>query len=299
MFSATWLRAHGEEVIENGTKPPTTFNGCLGDGFWAFMLQDWAVQVENEGDDQVRRALELLNWCAWWEGLGAPSVEDAGSLNGQVEALGAALVDAAASSALADAVDAGDLDAAATAAAAVAGSVREALSGASDGSGGDGFYAEFVANAGAFETYGVNTRGAEGVLADPKDTELTGVLQVWNEEEGRFVNSLQDWQPAEGDFDEIASVNGANVKNAPDGGRIPYLINGFLFLVGTGHDAYRDWADDREEKGVQASIRGEVRVRKAGIRGAGDIDVSGCPPMSQQLVVDSVARFSEKEVRFV
>lgn len=122
---------------------------------------------------------------------------------------------------------------------------------------------------------------------------------VWNEEEGRFTNTLQDWQPTEGDFDEIARVNAANVKNAPDGGRIPYVINGFFFLIGTGHDAYNDWAEGREEKGVQASIRGEVRVRKAGIRGAGYIDVSGCPPMSQQLVIDSVARFSEKEVRFV
>jgi hypothetical protein len=299
MFSATWLRAHGDEVIENGTQPPTTFEGCVGDGFWAFMLQDWAVQLENEGDDSARRALELLNWCQWWEGLGAPSESDAGSFGDQVASLGAGLVDDAAGSALADAVADGDLAAAGTAAADVAGSVREALTGSADGSGGDGFYAEFLSNAGVFQTYGINAYGADGVLSDPKDTELTGVLQVMNPDTGEFENQLQDWVPSEADFEEVARVNGLNVKDARDGARLPYLINGFLFLIGSGHDAYSDWAQDREEKGVQASMRGEVRVRKAGLRGAGYLDVSNCPPVSQQLVVDSAARFSEKEVRFV
>jgi hypothetical protein len=293
------VRAHGDEVIQNGTQPPTTLAGCLNDGFWSYMLQDWAVQLEGEGDDRARRAIELLNWITWWEALGSPSTDDASNLSAQAPALGAGIVDQAALDALGQAADDGDAEGAVTAAAAVAASLRTELSGSDDGSGGDGFYSEFVQNAGVFETYGINAYGADGVLSEPKDTELTGVLEVWNPEAGEFQNNLQHWVPEEADFAQIATVNSDNVKNTSDGERLPYLINGFLFLVGGGHDGYADWAQSREEKVVEASIRGEVRVRKAGITSAGRIDVSDCPPMAQQTVIDAVARFSEKEVRFV
>ena len=103
------------------------------------------------------------------------------------------------------------------------------------------------------------------------------------------------WQPADADLAAAATVNAAAVDDLDDRATGPYALAGFALLIGNDHDAqlaqYAATAADR--------VTGTFTVRKAGVgRGAGSLTFTGVPPAKQDIVRNSVRRFSRKEVRF-
>lgn len=104
-----------------------------------------------------------------------------------------------------------------------------------------------------------------------------------------------DWVPSDADLEQVATVNGRNVKDAGDGAILDYQLGGFLFLIGDGHDgqhsAYARFQGD--------ATAGKLTVHKGGIlSGAGSLDVEDVAPAKQGVVEAAVAAFSEKEVIF-
>lgn len=103
-----------------------------------------------------------------------------------------------------------------------------------------------------------------------------------------------DWQPDESDQQAIAEVNRANVKHASDGEALDYVIGGFLFLIGAGHQVKHQ----RYARFQRDSVQGALRVHKNGVFHNGALAVDGIGPSQQGLVEYAVGRFSDKEVRF-
>lgn len=103
------------------------------------------------------------------------------------------------------------------------------------------------------------------------------------------------WAPSDEDLDAIASVNQANMKSASDGDSVAYVTAGFIALIGDGHnEAYVDWAAAQQDV-----ARGGIRVTKGGLfRGAGALEVAGCPPAKQGVVQAALERFSDKTITF-
>lgn len=104
-----------------------------------------------------------------------------------------------------------------------------------------------------------------------------------------------DFVPGDQDFDAVAAVNRANVKDTDDGDSVTVDVGGYLALVGDGHDEryqwYVDFFGDKET--------GQVTVRKGRMFGAGTLEVSGISPSKQGVVEAALNRFSDKDVEFV
>jgi len=289
MVSVMWAAQHVERVNENGTRPPATLDGCLADSFWAWMLQDYAKYAEEqEGNNSIRRGLELLTWFWWWDGLGDTTSEDAAQLRAAIHLNGAGYAtDATAISAIEAAADGtGDAGGLAGPVATLRQELDAELA---------AVYDDFRQTALAAETFGTNRWGDDGVLSD-KEADLSGVLEVRNQETGEFENELQHREITDDDFEAIAAINGANVKNLDDGESTDVLISGFFVMIGSGHGYNEWWANERERTNIEAAARGTVTVRKGGLRGAGKLKFSGIEPHYESLVVDAVSRFSDKEV---
>jgi hypothetical protein len=104
-----------------------------------------------------------------------------------------------------------------------------------------------------------------------------------------------DWLPDEATFTAVAEVNGANIKAASDDEQLDYVVGGFLFLVGDGHERqYATYAEFQEDV-----VTGKLTVHKGGVFSAGSLEVEGVPPSKQGVVESAVTRFSDKEVSFV
>ena len=102
------------------------------------------------------------------------------------------------------------------------------------------------------------------------------------------------WVPGDSDQDAIAEVNRANVKEAEDEDILDFVVGGFAFLVGDGHDQrYVDYASFQEDV-----VNGKLTVHKGGMLSAGSLEVEGVPASKQGVVEAAVERFSDKEVRF-
>lgn len=103
-----------------------------------------------------------------------------------------------------------------------------------------------------------------------------------------------DWLPEDADFAAIAEVNRANVKAAGDGDDLDYVIGGFVFLIGDGHDSkHEEYARFQED-----IAEGTVTVNKGGAFSAGSLEIAGVPVSKQGVVEDAVGRFSDKEIVF-
>ncbi|HEX9257957.1 MAG TPA: hypothetical protein VF855_00370 [Acidimicrobiales bacterium] len=291
MSKFMWIVQYVDRVVENGTRPPATIDGCLGDSFWSWMLQDFAVYAEREeSDDAPRRALELLTWFNWWDTVADPGAAEAGQLHGAVTTLGQGLAsDATAVAALAAAASG---DTGTDGLGAHVATLRAELD-----AGLATIYDEFRDIAAAAETMATNRYGSDGVLPDHEPS-MSGVLEVRNPATGEFENELQHREITDADFEQIAEINGANVKALDDRESTNFIISGFFVLIGGGHDYNQWWAEERERTGMETAIRGQVTVRKGGIGGAGKLTFTNVPPLSQSLVTDAVARFSDKDVEF-
>jgi hypothetical protein len=104
-----------------------------------------------------------------------------------------------------------------------------------------------------------------------------------------------EWKPGDSDLEQVAAVNGRNVKDAGDGTILDYQLGGLLFLIGDGHDGQHS-AYARFQRNAMV---GTLTVHKGGIlSGAGSLQVENVPPAQQGVVEAAVAAFSEKEVVF-
>jgi hypothetical protein len=104
-----------------------------------------------------------------------------------------------------------------------------------------------------------------------------------------------DWIPAESDQEAIAEVNRSNVKDADDDDVLSYVLGGFAFLIGDGHDmGYVDYAAFQSD-----TVSGKLTVHKGGVFSSGSLDIENVPPSKQGVVEAAVARFSDKEANFV
>jgi hypothetical protein len=102
------------------------------------------------------------------------------------------------------------------------------------------------------------------------------------------------WAPTAEEIAGVNEINRATVKAADDGEALPYIVAGFVLLIGDGHGGeWQSWAANEPD---QAS--GTITVKRATF-GAGRLDVEGCPPSKQSIVENAIGSFSDKEVRFV
>jgi hypothetical protein len=102
------------------------------------------------------------------------------------------------------------------------------------------------------------------------------------------------WVPSEGDLAAVAEINRAEAKSAGDGDAIPYVVAGFVLLMGSGHG--QEWYDWAYSQGDVA--QGTMTIEKGGVFSAGSFTVTGCPPAKQDLVEAAIGSFSDKSVTF-
>lgn len=105
----------------------------------------------------------------------------------------------------------------------------------------------------------------------------------------------QSWMPQDSDRARITESNQANVKATEDGESVSFVAGNGLVLIGEGHDfgyvRYAGSADDASQ--------GTITVAKAGVFGAGSLEVSGCTATQQNIVREMLESFSNKTVEFV
>ncbi|MER6463798.1 hypothetical protein ACWC4D_29935 [Streptomyces sp. NPDC001288] len=109
------------------------------------------------------------------------------------------------------------------------------------------------------------------------------------------MGSDPDWVPTTTDQQMIAQINGANLRNARTDDSIPFMLGGFAFLIGTGHDAqhylYAKFQDTD-------SFTGTVTVHTDAAGVADWLIVSGVPPYKQEIVRAAVSLLGAVEVVF-
>ena len=104
----------------------------------------------------------------------------------------------------------------------------------------------------------------------------------------------RDWTPNDKMLDQITALNTQKVKDTPDGGSISIMVGGPLVLIGEGHAA--DPVNFVRRQGDFAS--GTLSVTKGGAFSKGKLEIEGIPGGQQELVVKSIALFSDKKVSF-
>lgn len=103
-----------------------------------------------------------------------------------------------------------------------------------------------------------------------------------------------DWHPGDSDLDAIAEINKKNVQSASDAETLPYVVGGFVFLVGDGHEqSYVHYAHIQHD-----TVEGTVTVRKGDGLDSETLEVVGAPPAKQGVIEDAVSRFSPEAVQF-
>jgi hypothetical protein len=110
---------------------------------------------------------------------------------------------------------------------------------------------------------------------------------------GAKVDPDTDWTP-EGAYADIRKLNGENVKNTANKGKLSIVAGGKVVLIGEGHS----W-DAVRYVGRQPDVEtGDLIVKKAGAFGKGSFDVNGISTQQQALVTAEIGEFSEKGVTF-
>jgi hypothetical protein len=111
---------------------------------------------------------------------------------------------------------------------------------------------------------------------------------------GAYLNLDAAWVPDDASLDAIAEVNRDTVKALDDGDSVDFAIGGFVLLIGSDHEGpftrYVQAQDDL--------VQGQVSVHRSTF-GAGHLEFSDVPPSKQGVVESAVARFSEKDVKFL
>ncbi len=104
----------------------------------------------------------------------------------------------------------------------------------------------------------------------------------------------ETWNPQDSDLARIAQLNEENVKATGDDESVSFVAGNGLVLVGGGHDfGYVRYAGSDPD-----TCQGSITVSKAGVFGAGMLEVSGCSNGQQAAVRAMLESFSNKTVEF-
>lgn len=101
------------------------------------------------------------------------------------------------------------------------------------------------------------------------------------------------WSPDDAALDKVVGKNQSTVKGMDDGSSVDIQVGGVLVLVGGGHEddpvAYVKRQGDYE--------KGTLTVKRS-VFGAGNVVIKGISAAKQELIKMSVAKFSDKSVKF-
>jgi hypothetical protein len=119
-------------------------------------------------------------------------------------------------------------------------------------------------------------------------------LTAWmNGRVGDEARADTTWEPTEGDYAAVNSVNQSYVKEGAEDVDHPWMAGGFLVLLGDEHPAsFTDWVRGRPD-----FASGTFEIGRATF-GAGKITVTGAPASHQDTITWAVGQFSDKTVKF-